>query len=213
MVPNRRADGRWSRHLRPLLLQPRRPLPSRRPLRARRFRRRRDGSRASMALTLPGSEGPDREARSSRTTSSRPRRPRADQRSSRAGCAVHVPLRQLVLLRRRPAATGPADAVTSIGRIMAERTTQSWTTVPHFFVARDVDATALNATREGSDPGDREVARREDHPHRPDGRGRRARAQAVPADERQAGWERRLAQRRGQRRRWRWRSKTPSSPR
>ena len=45
----------------------------------------------------------------------------------------------------RPAAGG---AVTSIGRIMAERTTQSWTTVPHFFVSRDVDATALNATRE-----------------------------------------------------------------
>jgi len=38
--------------------------------------------------------------------------------------------------------------VTSIGRIMAERTTQSWTSVPHFFVSRDVDATALNATRE-----------------------------------------------------------------
>ena len=42
----------------------------------------------------------------------------------------------------------PGGAVSSIGRIMAERTTQSWTTVPHFFVARDVDATALNATRE-----------------------------------------------------------------
>ena len=41
-----------------------------------------------------------------------------------------------------------AAVVSSIGRIMAERTTQSWTTVPHFFVARDVDATALNATRE-----------------------------------------------------------------
>jgi pyruvate dehydrogenase E2 component (dihydrolipoamide acetyltransferase) len=56
----------------------------------------------------------------------------------------------------RPAApaapSGPADAVSSIGRIMAERTTQSWTTVPHFFVARDVDATALNATREGLIP-------------------------------------------------------------
>ena len=51
-----------------------------------------------------------------------------------------------------PVAAGPADAVTSIGRIMAERTTQSWTTVPHFFVARDVDATALNATREGLIP-------------------------------------------------------------
>jgi pyruvate dehydrogenase E2 component (dihydrolipoamide acetyltransferase) len=39
------------------------------------------------------------------------------------------------------------DALSSIGRIMAERTTQSWTTVPHFFVSRDVDATALNAAR------------------------------------------------------------------
>jgi pyruvate dehydrogenase E2 component (dihydrolipoamide acetyltransferase) len=52
-----------------------------------------------------------------------------------------------------PAAPSPAPsaddgALTSIGRIMAERTTQSWTTVPHFFVARDVDATALNAARE-----------------------------------------------------------------
>jgi pyruvate dehydrogenase E2 component (dihydrolipoamide acetyltransferase) len=35
---------------------------------------------------------------------------------------------------------------------MAERTTQSWTTVPHFFVARDVDATALNAAREALIP-------------------------------------------------------------
>ena len=39
-------------------------------------------------------------------------------------------------------------AVTSIGRIMAERTTQSWTSVPHFFLARDVDAAKLSATRE-----------------------------------------------------------------
>ena len=149
--PQRRADGRWSRHLRPLLLQPRPPLPSRRPLRARRFRRRRDGSRASTAWTSPGSEGPDRAARSSRTTSSRPRRPRADQRRFRAPAAQATPAPRLVLLRRRRG-RGPADAVSSIGRIMAERTTQSWTTVPHFFVARDVDATALNATREGLIP-------------------------------------------------------------
>jgi pyruvate dehydrogenase E2 component (dihydrolipoamide acetyltransferase) len=46
------------------------------------------------------------------------------------------------------APSGPPEAVSSIGRIMAERTTQSWTTVPHFFVTREVDATALNATRE-----------------------------------------------------------------
>jgi pyruvate dehydrogenase E2 component (dihydrolipoamide acetyltransferase) len=46
------------------------------------------------------------------------------------------------------APSGPPDAVSSIGRIMAERTMQSWTSVPHFFVTREVDATALNATRE-----------------------------------------------------------------
>ena len=51
-----------------------------------------------------------------------------------------------------PTASAPAaadtGAVTSIGRIMAERTTQSWTSVPHFFLARDVDASKLNTTRE-----------------------------------------------------------------
>ena len=36
----------------------------------------------------------------------------------------------------------------SLGRIMAERTTQSWTTVPHFFVTRDIDAGALNEYRD-----------------------------------------------------------------
>jgi pyruvate dehydrogenase E2 component (dihydrolipoamide acetyltransferase) len=46
------------------------------------------------------------------------------------------------------ASSGPPEAVSSIGRIMAERTTQSWTSVPHFFVTREVDASALNTTRE-----------------------------------------------------------------
>ncbi len=36
----------------------------------------------------------------------------------------------------------------SVGRLMAERTTQSWTSVPHFFVVRDIDAGPLNETRE-----------------------------------------------------------------
>jgi pyruvate dehydrogenase E2 component (dihydrolipoamide acetyltransferase) len=35
---------------------------------------------------------------------------------------------------------------------MAERTTQSWTTVPHFFVTRDVDAGALNEARQRLGP-------------------------------------------------------------
>jgi pyruvate dehydrogenase E2 component (dihydrolipoamide acetyltransferase) len=44
--------------------------------------------------------------------------------------------------------SGMLEIPGSIGRIMAERTTQSWTTVPHFFVSRDVDATALNEYRD-----------------------------------------------------------------
>ena len=38
--------------------------------------------------------------------------------------------------------------LSTAARLMAERTTQSWTTVPHFFLTRHVDATALNAARE-----------------------------------------------------------------
>ncbi|MGA8406955.1 MAG: dihydrolipoamide acetyltransferase family protein [Candidatus Acidiferrales bacterium] len=50
-----------------------------------------------------------------------------------------------------PATAGSGDkteSLTAIGRLMAERTTQSWTTVPHFFLVREVDASALNSTRE-----------------------------------------------------------------
>jgi pyruvate dehydrogenase E2 component (dihydrolipoamide acetyltransferase) len=49
------------------------------------------------------------------------------------------------------AAAAPPSAgeekLSSIGRLMAERTTQSWTTVPHFFVTRELDASALNHAR------------------------------------------------------------------
>jgi pyruvate dehydrogenase E2 component (dihydrolipoamide acetyltransferase) len=45
------------------------------------------------------------------------------------------------------ATLGANEALSTVGRLMAERTTASWTTVPHFFVSRDVDASALNATR------------------------------------------------------------------
>jgi pyruvate dehydrogenase E2 component (dihydrolipoamide acetyltransferase) len=47
-----------------------------------------------------------------------------------------------------PAASASAESLSTIARLMAERTMQSWTTVPHFFLARDVDASALNAARE-----------------------------------------------------------------
>lgn len=44
--------------------------------------------------------------------------------------------------------SGSIEVPSSLGRIMAERTTQSWTTVPHFFVSREVEATGLNDYRQ-----------------------------------------------------------------
>jgi pyruvate dehydrogenase E2 component (dihydrolipoamide acetyltransferase) len=49
-------------------------------------------------------------------------------------------------------ATEPTAAPSAIARLMAERTTQSWTTTPHFFLVRDVDATGLIAAREHAGP-------------------------------------------------------------
>jgi pyruvate dehydrogenase E2 component (dihydrolipoamide acetyltransferase) len=42
----------------------------------------------------------------------------------------------------------PVESGSPISRLMAERTTQSWTTVPHFFIVREVDAGALNDARQ-----------------------------------------------------------------
>src|ERR1700757_2726965 len=40
------------------------------------------------------------------------------------------------------------ETFSTIGRLMAERTARSWTTVPHFFLAREVEASALLSARE-----------------------------------------------------------------
>ena len=44
------------------------------------------------------------------------------------------------------------QTLTQVARLMAERTTQSWTTAPHFFVSREIDAGALLAAREKFGP-------------------------------------------------------------
>ena len=46
-------------------------------------------------------------------------------------------------------AAAPAEsaALSQVARLMAERTTQSWTTVPHFFLVRDVDCSLLVETQ------------------------------------------------------------------
>jgi pyruvate dehydrogenase E2 component (dihydrolipoamide acetyltransferase) len=40
------------------------------------------------------------------------------------------------------------EPLSAVARLMAERTTQSWTQVPHFFLIRELDAGALNELRE-----------------------------------------------------------------
>ncbi|HJZ77689.1 MAG TPA: dihydrolipoamide acetyltransferase family protein [Vicinamibacterales bacterium] len=54
----------------------------------------------------------------------------------------------------RPSALSPQPSAmsSSFAALMAARTTQSWTTVPHFFISRDLEATSLIAAR-GSAPG------------------------------------------------------------
>jgi len=56
------------------------------------------------------------------------------------------------ILAGAPAKSSPAkpevEALNSTAKLMAERTTKSWTTVPHFFVVREVAADALVAARE-----------------------------------------------------------------
>jgi pyruvate dehydrogenase E2 component (dihydrolipoamide acetyltransferase) len=62
--------------------------------------------------------------------------------------AAHAVAAAPVLSSAAERESGGIEVPTSLGRIMAERTTQSWTTVPHFFVSREIDASALNAYRE-----------------------------------------------------------------
>jgi pyruvate dehydrogenase E2 component (dihydrolipoamide acetyltransferase) len=76
----------------------------------------------------------------------------ADARGSGAGGEI---LASDILAVAESKASAPAPTVDSsspISRLMAERTTQSWTTVPHFFVTREVDAGALNEARQKLGP-------------------------------------------------------------
>jgi pyruvate dehydrogenase E2 component (dihydrolipoamide acetyltransferase) len=51
-----------------------------------------------------------------------------------------------------PPVAPAAEKLSSVARLVAERTTQSWTTVPHFFVLREMDAAALLDSREQLSP-------------------------------------------------------------
>jgi len=69
-----------------------------------------------------------------------------------APSAAAPPARPAAPPAAAPQASAELGALSSIGRIMAERTTQSWTTAPHFFVSREVDCTELVAARKRLGP-------------------------------------------------------------
>jgi pyruvate dehydrogenase E2 component (dihydrolipoamide acetyltransferase) len=76
----------------------------------------------------------------------------ADVRGSGAGGEI---LASDILGAAESKTVAPPAAVdrgSPISWLMAERTTQSWTTVPHFFVTREVDASALNEARQKLGP-------------------------------------------------------------
>ena len=52
-----------------------------------------------------------------------------------------------VLAADLPAASRAADGVGTVWRVMAERMTQSWTTAPHFYLVREVNASRLMSWR------------------------------------------------------------------
>ncbi|MGA9355009.1 MAG: dihydrolipoamide acetyltransferase family protein [Terriglobales bacterium] len=68
----------------------------------------------------------------------------SDVRGSGAGGEILAS--DIVAVAESKAGAPPARIASgnTIARLMAERTTQSWMTVPHFFVVREVDASALN---------------------------------------------------------------------
>jgi len=73
---------------------------------------------------------------------------------SGSGAGGEILASDILAAAESKAAASPAtvESGSPISRLMAERTTQSWTTVPHFFITREADASALNEERQKFGP-------------------------------------------------------------
>lgn len=69
--------------------------------------------------------------------------------SNRGAAAPTAPVATVAVLSERATENAVAgeSAISTSWRLMAERTTQSWTTVPHFFLVREVNAAQLVSWR------------------------------------------------------------------
>ena len=121
----------------------------------------REAARASATATATTSSVAERQVESGARVSPKARRlarehgiDLSDVRGSGPdGAILFEDVQALVETRSAPAqaaSASPAQSgkLSSVARLMAERTTQSWTTIPHFFLTREVDAGALNDTRD-----------------------------------------------------------------
>jgi pyruvate dehydrogenase E2 component (dihydrolipoamide acetyltransferase) len=68
--------------------------------------------------------------------------------ASQSGGAAAAPAPVPAAQSKPQAVPGEIEQLGTVGRLMAARTTQSWTAVPHFFVTRDADASGLLETHE-----------------------------------------------------------------
>ncbi len=65
-----------------------------------------------------------------------------------AGAATATAPAAVLATEKPQAAAGQVEQLGTLGKLMAVRTAQSWTTVPHFFVTRDVEAGGLLEAQE-----------------------------------------------------------------
>jgi pyruvate dehydrogenase E2 component (dihydrolipoamide acetyltransferase) len=65
------------------------------------------------------------------------------QAAKDAGAAAATASAVMPAAEKPQPTAGQIESLGTVGRLMAARTAQSWTTVPHFFVTRDVDAGGL----------------------------------------------------------------------
>lgn len=70
------------------------------------------------------------------------------QGSGPAGEVLAADVMALAVGSSASASIATDGAVSAVAKLMAKRVTESWITVPHFFVVREVDAGALNSARE-----------------------------------------------------------------
>jgi pyruvate dehydrogenase E2 component (dihydrolipoyllysine-residue acetyltransferase) len=65
-----------------------------------------------------------------------------------AGASAATAPAAVPAIEKPQAAAGQIEQLGTVGKLMAVRTAQSWTTVPHFFVTRDVEASGLLEAQE-----------------------------------------------------------------